>query len=145
MLAANDSQVASLVSHHETSSHRFKSQIAQCFGPYEEDKVFKLTKHSSKHHLNAVTDEGSIMLDQGGFKSGSSSSKLTLKAGSTLRVNFPHKPQLVKYIGTCKSRYGNQDTFDSLGDFRLWMETAAFSPVKVVAAHDHFTFVAGDG
>jgi len=62
-----------------------------------------------------------------------------------MTIKFPVKPQIVKWIGFLKARLGRQQKLMSLGGYDTIMETAAISPVNVLGAQDHLTFVAADG
>ena len=146
LLAANDPQVSQMGASYETFARPFNAPISMSLGPREEDWTLRMETLKSNDFIKVERDDGALLLaDRSAFQS-NATTEIVCKAGQTLKVSFPAKPQVVKWTGCLKTRGGaNRERYTRLDRFDLMMETAAFSPVAVTAASDHVTFRAADG
>ena len=103
--AAGDPAIAHLAQTYKTADKRFATAISQKFGPRDEDWTLNIDKLTGSEFLQAKSSDGKmIMCDSAALSSGAGS-KLVCKAGETVTIDFPVKPSMVKWIGSMRARF----------------------------------------
>jgi len=86
------------------------------------------------------------MCDKASF-AGGNASKLVIKAGETMIIKYPVKPQVVKWTGSLKVRNDDHavEWYNQLASHAIIDSTSSISPVQVLGTSNHLTFVGSDG